>query len=577
MTALPATLPVEAPANAENWKKVLESFTAGQAPVIMTLLKSQEFDPAQIDRVFRRLTNVVQVRFGERQGTEIVNRVHLVPRGRLAMGTVMAHRPKVDVDLVIPSDFILRRWNTTAAETDDLRPKTIADALDLHPTSINRAEVDVAKLRWVFQAIWEQLNGSADGFIFPGGSAEAGRYLPQDWCSLYKDRIRDSNRLRLATLYGANKIVINIFVKVSLSLYGQDMLVGVDQTSAKIGERYQLIKTLRTPGVPLSEPALSPTLRTAIRFLCWSQYILGIVPKCSPIPASHFHIALTALQQLPPSNDLHILPSFNGEPFSLYDAMKIAVKIVTFLGSAYKPPVLAPDGYPFPLSSCTLMDALYLKISSSPVRMAAILLCFGATFPQFQAFEKAVLVFSGGLGSMAGKLAGTAAKDAVGALAGKEAGTLAAAGTEFAVATAPGSSGDDPKAAGATPVVSKPPASEFNSGPDASATGVDNSESAHSQPVEESAPEESPTGRPPVGGEGPPDGEVAPGTASPGAPVPPQASDPQTPAITVSPSKDSEKAGNSNKKVVQRQGSTTSKRNSSLQPLVAAGRRPAPR
>ncbi|KAJ1299975.1 hypothetical protein OPQ81_003823 [Rhizoctonia solani] len=404
LSALPASNPPDTLANPEKWKKVLELLATNQGSGVMTLLKGLEFNSTQVDRIFRRLTNVIQVRFGERQGTEIVNRVHVVPRGRLAMGIVMSESPKLDVDLVIPSDFILRRWNITASETDDLRPKTIADALELHPASINRGEVEIAKLHWVFRAIWEQLNGSADGSIFPGGREEAERYLPKDWCALYKDHIQDSNRIRIqVTPWPGARVVINIFVKVSLSLYGQDMIVGVDQSSAKSGGRYQLIKTLRAPGVSLSEPALSPTLRTAIQLLCWSQIILGVVPANSPIRSSHFHLALTALQQLDPSDKLYIGPSSSPEPFSLYGAVKAAAKIIQFLSRAYtyKPPVAGiPDGYPFPLSSCTIMDTLSIQASSNPVRLTATLLCLGATLPQFESLEKALLALSGDLVSI---------------------------------------------------------------------------------------------------------------------------------------------------------------------------------
>ncbi|KAL5637402.1 hypothetical protein ACGC1H_003983 [Rhizoctonia solani] len=203
------TVPVTAPITLEEWKSQLTMLATKPEP-FLTQLKQQEFDPVQVDRVFRKLTDVVQVRFGERQGNEIVNRVHVVPRGRLAMGTVIMHKPKIDVDLVIPSDFILRRWNVTASETDDLRPKTIADALELNPVSINRGEITSAKLNWVFQAVWEQLNGSADGSIFPGGRDEAERYLPKNWCTRYKENVTNSNRLALKAL---DVLQVNIFVK----------------------------------------------------------------------------------------------------------------------------------------------------------------------------------------------------------------------------------------------------------------------------------------------------------------------------------------------------------------------------
>ncbi|GAB1526124.1 hypothetical protein RhiTH_009290 [Rhizoctonia solani] len=373
LPALPPVPQLPGPAKLEEWKHVLEFLLGNQTDLFIPKLQAQIFDTAPVDRVFRRLTSTVQVRFGERQGSDIINRVHLVPRGNLAMGTILAGNPKMDVDLVIPSDFILRRWNVTASETDDLRPRTIADALDLHPASINRGEIEAAKLQWVFQAIWEQLNGSADGFIFPGGREEAERYLPRDWCNRHKDSVSDSNRLRLITVGGVPPLKINVFVKVSLSLYGQDMIVGVDRTSAKVADKYQLIKTLRTPGVSLSEPPLSANLKTAIFLLCWSQSLLKLegvpkIPGISTIRSSHFLLALTALQKLDSSDKLYIPPSSTPEPFSLCAVLKAVVKILNFLDRAYQSPVTIPSVsgggslFAFPLGSCTIMDTLALQI-----------------------------------------------------------------------------------------------------------------------------------------------------------------------------------------------------------------------
>ncbi|KAH7325465.1 hypothetical protein B0J17DRAFT_681477 [Rhizoctonia solani] len=473
LSAVPTTSPLPAPTTADEWKNLLGLLPTGIPGTIpfMAKLKEQEFSSAHVDRIFRKLTDVVQVRFGERQGNEIVNRVHLVPRGRLARGTVVATKPKIDVDLVIPSDFILRRWNISATETDDSRPKTIADALELHPSSINRGEVEITKLRSVFQAIWEQLNGSADGFIFPGGRDEAERYLPRDWCSPYKEDVQDSNRLQLQVAIGPGvRMVINIFVKVSLSLYGQDMIVGVDQSSAKSGGKYQLIKTLRTPGVPLSEPTLSPILRSAIILLCWSQHIVGILPPKSRIPASHFHLALVAVQNLDPSDPLYIQPASKAESFSWLGVLKVVVKILSFLSDAYKPSGLilgaaipGPSSgslgpaiaYTFPLGSCTIMDTLYIQAAAHPVRKLTALLCVAATLAPFKAIELLLGGAAAALGSIADGVSGMVGEQAAGAVAGIAAGAIAGitAGPDESVAS--GSTGEEPNAPEAVPVTSE--------------------------------------------------------------------------------------------------------------------------
>ena len=191
-----------------------------------------------MDQVLQTLTNVVQVRFGERQGEEVINRVHVIPRGRLAAGIVMAARPKLDVDLVIPSDFVLRRWCPGLTDPSR-RPKTVAGALGLNSVSIGRGEVDATKLDWVLQAVWEQLDGSADGLIFPGGADEGRSYFPAKWCLRHKANVAGANRLRLI-VNEENPIKVDVFVKVAMSVNGQEMVVGVDRSSARSAGKYQV-------------------------------------------------------------------------------------------------------------------------------------------------------------------------------------------------------------------------------------------------------------------------------------------------------------------------------------------------
>lgn len=150
----------------------------------------------------------------------------------------MTARPKIDVDLVIPSDFVLRRWSVNPNNVAGL-PNTAAKALGLTPVSIARGEVDADKLDWVLQAVWEQMDGFADGLIFPGGAAEALNYLPEKWCVRHKADVVGTNRLRLLT-NEENPIMVNLFVKVAMSVNGQEMVVGVDQTSARSAGKYQV-------------------------------------------------------------------------------------------------------------------------------------------------------------------------------------------------------------------------------------------------------------------------------------------------------------------------------------------------
>ncbi|KAF8600694.1 hypothetical protein BDV93DRAFT_261372 [Ceratobasidium sp. AG-I] len=150
----------------------------------------------------------------------------------------MAARPKLDVDLVIPGDFVLRRWSPSLTDVSR-QPKTAASALGLNSVSIARGEVDATKLDWVLQAVWEQLDGSADGLIFPGGSAEAHNYLPAKWCVRHKADAIGANRLRLVT-DEENPVMVNVFVKVAMSVNGQEMVVGVDQSSARSAGKHQV-------------------------------------------------------------------------------------------------------------------------------------------------------------------------------------------------------------------------------------------------------------------------------------------------------------------------------------------------
>lgn len=210
----------------------------------------QELNPYYVDRVFQTLTNVVQVRFGERQGEKVISRVHVISRGRLAFGTVLAAQPKLDVDLVIPGDFVLRRWSPSLIDVSR-QPKTTASALGLNSVSIARGEIDATKLDWVLQAVWEQLDGSADGLVFSGGAAEAHNYLPAKWCVRHKANVVGANRLRLVT-NEENRVIVNVFVKVAMSVNGQEMVVGVDQSSAQSAGKHQVSVIVTGTGLALT-------------------------------------------------------------------------------------------------------------------------------------------------------------------------------------------------------------------------------------------------------------------------------------------------------------------------------------
>ncbi|KAF8595742.1 hypothetical protein BDV93DRAFT_611258 [Ceratobasidium sp. AG-I] len=372
---------------AADFKDVLPLLEGKQTLPFLEALKKQELEPKYSDAVFRILSNVVQVRFGERENDKIINRVHVIPRGHYALGTVMADKPRLDVDLVLPSDFMLRRWLISPTDKD-ICPKTASEALGLDAVSIARSEVDAKKLEWVLNAVWEQLDGVADGFVFPGGATEAQNYLPAGWCS--RDTAKPGkNRLRLMTTGDGSSIRVNIFVKVAVNLNGQEMIVGVDQSSAKSAGKYQMVKVLRDPSVLLGETPLSPIDRSAIITLNWWKRSTKADAAAGgfKIRTSHFLLALAALHALPPANDSHVARAENTPlPFSIVRVMDVMTKILKYLKQAYNPPPSmvtardesgtpaagAPAGpvgpaiqYVFPLSACTTMDALYTQAVST--------------------------------------------------------------------------------------------------------------------------------------------------------------------------------------------------------------------
>ncbi|KAB5587457.1 hypothetical protein CTheo_9105 [Ceratobasidium theobromae] len=315
------------------------------------MLSSKEFDPSYVEHVVRVFTNIIHVRFGERHGNRVVSGVQLVPRGCLALGTIIAMHPTFDFDLIIPGDYVLRRWNCTPNEHDDgLLPSTISKVLDLNPGSILRGEIKVDKLHSVFEAIWRQLNGSADHLIFPGGQREVVKYLPSNWCSLREVDDPEPDRIQLVTA-GKSPVYINLFVKVGLRQYGQDLVVGVDPSSAWSDGEFQMVKAARAPGVSLSEAPLPPVDRSAILSLMWWENSL---PKGDreiarqQIPASHFILALSALRQADPVGAIR-------EPFSLLAMFTRMLDILRYLQRAYTYPLVpgrAPASglmLPFPL------------------------------------------------------------------------------------------------------------------------------------------------------------------------------------------------------------------------------------
>ncbi|KAG9119607.1 hypothetical protein FRC07_005306 [Ceratobasidium sp. 392] len=351
----------------------------------LPVLAYQECQPFYIDAVYRRLSNMVQVRFAERRGEDIISRVHLVQRNRLAYGAVMQYRPKLDVDLVLPGDYILRRWAVNPKMADTEKPRSIAKALKLDAATVPRAEIDAADLGWVIKAVLAQLNGSVDQFIFPGGADEAKQYLGSFDDTATTEGV---NRIRLTSVSDTNPIRVNVFVKVAVELNGQEIVVGVDQASGISAGKYQMIKLLRQPNGTLGESPLSPIERSALIALGWWKRGIaqGDVPTKSSsakpkIRASHFGIALKALHTLDPSDELYVLQK-GTQVFSFAAVSDVMWKIASYLKRAYESPALVASGkspsgvlqaeYMFPLASCGTMEALYTQATVSPTEIQTL-------------------------------------------------------------------------------------------------------------------------------------------------------------------------------------------------------------
>ncbi|KAB5592345.1 hypothetical protein CTheo_4226 [Ceratobasidium theobromae] len=405
------------PAELSDFGEAFEFITANDAKSFLLKLSSKASPLTFLNQIFNTLINIVQLRFAERVEDQIISRVQLVPRGALALCTIFAAHPTLDFDLVLPADFVLRRWNISRNEIEPLQPRTIAQVLDLDPASIIHGEIDATRLRSVFQAVWEQLNGGADGFIFPGGREESERYLPRNWCSLYKDYLTQSNRLRLVTR-GANNdpVYINLYIKVALTLYGQEMVVGVDQSSAISAGRYQMVKRMG-PGIALGETPLSPVDRTALLSLIWWKKSLSsnATERAPKIQSSHFILALAALQLVDSEEELHVARAESkAEGFSLSEVLETMLKILQYLDRAYNSPLTLtaapvpaprdqPVGpamqYPFPLSLCTTMDALFSQASVKPGGLARVTPAITAMIERIQSVANSISTETGKLSS----------------------------------------------------------------------------------------------------------------------------------------------------------------------------------
>ncbi|QRW05947.1 hypothetical protein RhiLY_04946 [Ceratobasidium sp. AG-Ba] len=343
----------------------------------------QQLQSYYIDMVYNHLQSMVQVRFAERKGDKIINRVHVVQRYRTAWNAVMSYRPKLDVDIVIPGDFVLRRWCISPKTEDKDKPKTISKAMNLDPTHVIRGEIEQDNLDWVIKAVWEQLNGKADGFIFPGGHTEALQYLGS-----FKDVAPQPGawRIKLESVGLKQQVFVNLFIKVAIRVNGQDMVVGVDQTSAVSENKYQMAKLYHAPNGPLGESPLGPIEQCALIMLgWWKRDTKHGDPPGNPggmkIRASHFSLALKACRELDPTDELYISPGTGREQFSIQRSIVVALKLAKYLRMAYASPILvcasknavatksdqaqmAAMQFLFPLASCGILEAVYTQMIS---------------------------------------------------------------------------------------------------------------------------------------------------------------------------------------------------------------------
>lgn len=115
-----------------------------------------------------------------------------------------------------------------------------------------------------------------------------------------------------------------------------------------------MVKTLRGPGIPLSEAPLSPIDRCAILALSWWQLSVKRANAATTadlstptIRSSHFLLALSALHDLPVTDPLYVPRAKNTSmPFSLVRVLDVMNKILMYLKQAYNldPTMVATNG-----------------------------------------------------------------------------------------------------------------------------------------------------------------------------------------------------------------------------------------
>jgi len=319
-----------------TWEDTFTKLASGDAREFLRRTAAVElYDYTPLDERMQKLTNLVHEKMGEK--------VKVIPRGSYVSRTALTTTADLDVDLLIPEDYLLEK-------------KSIKDWLGVKP-DVGTILFEKTSLVKVLNMIWNLLKSSASSWLeLTDASREFTRSIP----ARTKDKIK---------YIGDRKLEIDLFVKVLSKRGPYEYIVGVDKDGPDQLRRITTTEYIPTEGKWIGDRTLPPAERMAIIMLKWWKSDLNV-----PVKSHHLLSALNALIDLNQKDSLW-LPTPVSTPYSNLRTMEIMRGILIYLNWTYlENPcsfMLARKDaqdkeikdYPFPDVSRALQDKLFIQFN----------------------------------------------------------------------------------------------------------------------------------------------------------------------------------------------------------------------
>jgi hypothetical protein len=350
-------------AKASTFEGAFGALTTGDDCTFLSNLAAKElWDYSPLEVVLRYITELVRTRMADQVGPHNPEnrecRVQVIPRGSFVSKTALHGHADLDIDLVIPDDFVIKVVDGISYQIGDFLGRDGEKII-----------FEQARLKEALQLVWSLLSDLSAGLPVWHDIVVANNWLELRRSADDFTRSIDARTKALITGIADEqvKLDIDLFIKIKTKGPGDvgNIIVGVEKDGPGGLRRYQETDYMPIEGKWLGDRVLEPVERCAVLMLKWWKTEGNLAIK-----SHHLLTALNALHELDPS-DRFYLSRKTSERLSCLRVMEVMQKMLIYLCQAYLSRCdfllsrmdatgdWAKPDYPFPQVRCSSRYSFY--------------------------------------------------------------------------------------------------------------------------------------------------------------------------------------------------------------------------